>query len=62
LPDVGATYQNEGNIPNDHNMYQEGFPDFSWYTIPKPDKMYQMNTKWPLNIPNVSKIFQMAMN
>jgi hypothetical protein len=26
-----------------------GLPDFSWYMIPKPEKMYQMNkkcTKW----------------
>jgi hypothetical protein len=23
-----------------------GLPDFSWYTIPKPEKMYQMNTKY----------------
>jgi hypothetical protein len=32
--------------------------------IPKPEKMYQMNTKctkWSLNIPDVCKIFQMAI-
>jgi hypothetical protein len=41
-----------------------GLPDFSWYTVPKPEKMYQMNTKctkWSLNIPNIRKIFQMAL-
>jgi hypothetical protein len=28
---------------------ESGLPDFSWYMIPKPEKMYQMNskcTKW----------------
>jgi hypothetical protein len=24
---------------------EPGLPDFSWYMIPKPQKMYQMNTK-----------------
>jgi hypothetical protein len=36
-------------------------PDFSRYMIPKPEKMYQMNTKctkWS----NIRKIFQMALN
>jgi hypothetical protein len=23
-----------------------GLPDFSWYVIPKPEKMYQANKKW----------------
>jgi hypothetical protein len=26
-------------------MIEAGLPDFSWYMIPKPEKMYQMNTK-----------------
>jgi hypothetical protein len=48
-----------------------GLPDFSWCMIPKPGKMYQMNTKytkWTQNVPNghtifqyVSKIFQMVI-
>jgi hypothetical protein len=32
--------------------------------IPKPEKMYQLNTKctkWLKNIPNVCKIFQMGI-
>jgi hypothetical protein len=32
--------------------------------VPKPGKMYQMNTKctkWPYNIPNICKIFQIAI-
>jgi hypothetical protein len=42
---------------------EAGLPDFSWYMIPKLEKMYQMNTKciqWARHIPNVHKIFQMA--
>jgi hypothetical protein len=41
-----------------------GLPDFSCYIIPKLEKMYQINTKctkWSYNIPNVQRIFQMAM-
>jgi hypothetical protein len=41
-----------------------GLPDLSWYMIPKREKMLQMNkkcTKWSYNIPNVCKIFQMAI-
>jgi hypothetical protein len=26
-------------------LFQPGLPDFSWYKIPKPEKMYQMHTK-----------------
>jgi hypothetical protein len=36
----------------------------SRYMIPKPEKMYQMSTKfteWSQNIPNIRKIFQMAL-
>jgi hypothetical protein len=46
------------------SAYGPGLPDFSWYMIPKLEKMYQMNTKynkWSKNIPNVRKIFQMAI-
>jgi hypothetical protein len=25
--------------------FYSGLPDFSWYMIPKPEKMYQMNTE-----------------
>jgi hypothetical protein len=49
-----------------------GLPDFSWYNIPKPEKicryiykMYQMATKYTKcqqNIPNGNKIYQMAVN
>jgi hypothetical protein len=41
-----------------------GLPDFSWYMIPKSEKMYQMNTKctvWSLNIPKVHEILQMVI-
>jgi hypothetical protein len=41
---------------------ESGLPDFSWYIIPKQEKMYQMNakcTKWSQNIPKVRKILQM---
>jgi hypothetical protein len=38
-----------------------GLPDFSWYVIPKPEKMYQMSTKWIEWSKNVSKIFQMVI-
>jgi hypothetical protein len=41
-----------------------GLPDFSWYNIPKRDKIYQMTlkyTKGPQNIPNDHKIHQMTM-
>jgi hypothetical protein len=34
------------------------------YMIPKPEKMYQMNTKctkWSYYLPNVRKLFQMAL-
>jgi hypothetical protein len=34
-----------------------GLPDFSWYKIPKRGKY----TKLPQNIPNVHKIYQMAV-
>jgi hypothetical protein len=34
-----------GQIFNTANYIEAGLPDFSWCTIPKPDKMYQMNTK-----------------
>jgi hypothetical protein len=41
-----------------------GLPDFSWCMIPKPEKMYQMNTnctKWSWGIPNVRTIFHTAL-
>jgi hypothetical protein len=41
-----------------------GLPDFSWCVIPKLHKMYQINTKCTecsQNIPNIHKIFQMAI-
>jgi hypothetical protein len=34
-----------------------GLPDFSWYVIPKPEKVYQINTKCTKN---GHKISQMA--
>jgi hypothetical protein len=34
-----------------------GLPDFCWYMIPKPEKC----TKSTQNVPNVLKIFQMAI-
>jgi hypothetical protein len=41
-----------------------GLPDFSWCMIPKPVKMYQINTKcnkWFKNVPNANQIFPMAI-
>jgi hypothetical protein len=41
-----------------------GLPDFSWCMMPKQDKMYQMSTictELSQNIPNIHKIFQMAI-
>jgi hypothetical protein len=41
-----------------------GLPDFSWYMIPKPEKMYQKDskcTKWIQNVPNGHKICQIAI-
>jgi hypothetical protein len=52
-----------GLILHKHDL-GTGLPDFYWYSIPKTGKMYQMNTKftkWPQNLPNLSKIFQMAI-
>jgi hypothetical protein len=39
-------------------------PDYSWYNIPKREKLYQMtakNAKWPQNIPKGSKTFRMTI-
>jgi hypothetical protein len=39
-------------------------PDFSWSMIPKPEKMYQMNTKcpkWSQSIPNGHKVSKMSV-
>jgi hypothetical protein len=30
---------------NTNYIWSSGLPDFSCYMIPKPEKMYQMNTK-----------------
>jgi hypothetical protein len=75
----GTLYQEKSGNPGaiaDVNLYRQrsqksscaccwaGLPDFSWNIIPKPEKMYRMNskcTKWPLNIPNVFTVFQMAI-
>jgi protoporphyrinogen oxidase len=41
-----------------------GLPDFSWYNIPKWEKIYQITikyTKWTQYTPNGSKIDQMAV-
>jgi hypothetical protein len=46
----------------ENSAENSGLPDFSWYMIPKQEKMYQMNTKytkWSQNIPKVEKILQM---
>jgi hypothetical protein len=39
-------------------------PDFSFYMIPKPEKMYQKNikcTKWAQHVPNGPKRTQMSV-
>jgi hypothetical protein len=41
-----------------------GLPDFSWRMIPKQEKMYRMSeicNEWSQNIPNIHRIFQMAI-
>jgi hypothetical protein len=41
-----------------------GLPDFSWYNIPKREKMYQTATKytkWPQNIQNDIIMFVTAI-
>jgi hypothetical protein len=46
------------------SLRNQGCQIFLGTCIPKPEQMYQMNTKctkWSLNIPNVCKIFQMAL-
>jgi hypothetical protein len=45
-------------------IFFTGLPYFSSYMIPKPEKMYQTDTKWTKwsqNIPNVYKILQIAI-
>jgi hypothetical protein len=32
------------------SQFGPGLPDFSWYMIPKPEKMYKMNTKCTYHI------------
>jgi hypothetical protein len=47
-----------------YGLPQVGLPDFSWYMIPKPEKMYQGEHKlyqMVKNVPNVCKIFQRAI-
>jgi hypothetical protein len=41
-----------------------GLPDFSWFNIPKWEKIYQMTiqyTRWPQNIPDCRKIDQVSI-
>jgi hypothetical protein len=38
-------------------MWGTRLTDFSWRIIPKPEKC----TKWPYSIPNLHKIFQIAI-
>jgi hypothetical protein len=51
---------------------EQGLPDFSWFNIPKREKIYQITakntqmgtkyTKWPQNIPNGGTVDPMAKN
>jgi hypothetical protein len=43
-----------GTIENLNMSFGPGLPDFSWYMIPKPEKMYQLIK----NAPNGHKISQ----
>jgi hypothetical protein len=45
-----------GGGPGESELFP-GLPDFSWYNIPKLGKY----TKLSPNIPNVHKIYQMAV-
>jgi hypothetical protein len=53
--------------PHRKGFSRPGLPDFSWCMIPKLEKMYKMYrmvtkcTEWSQNIPNIHKIFQMAI-
>jgi hypothetical protein len=46
-----------------HYIFRPGLPDLSWYNIPKrgKNKITVKYTKWPQNIPNGHKIYQMAV-
>jgi hypothetical protein len=38
-------FLNEENKRQKDKVFLPGLPDFSWYIISKPGKIYQMNTK-----------------
>jgi hypothetical protein len=42
---VGEMNEMEILLPATFFASKAGLPDFSWCMIPKPEKMYQMNTK-----------------
>jgi hypothetical protein len=41
----GSLYFGSWSHENSGTLSDTGLPDFSWYMIPKPEKMYQINTK-----------------
>jgi hypothetical protein len=46
--ELGTLLRALGQNPTDDELDElmlVGLPDFSWYMIPKLDKMYRMNTK-----------------
>jgi hypothetical protein len=40
LPPLKASF-----YTGSENAFIPGLPDYSWYMIPKPEKMYRLNTK-----------------
>jgi hypothetical protein len=60
-----AVHEASGELEEGKTLFAPGLPEFSWCMKPKQEKMYQMNKqciKWSLNIPNVHKMSQMAIN
>jgi hypothetical protein len=52
------------NLQTGGLLFRTGLPEFSWYVLPKPGKMCQINTKctkWSENFPNVRKVIQMVI-
>jgi hypothetical protein len=43
------------NLPKKHLENDSGLPDFSWYSIPKREKIYRITTKYT----KCPKIYQM---
>jgi hypothetical protein len=49
-----------GGIEGTLTLFRPGLPDFSWYTLPKREEIYQM-TRNCMKGPNCHKIYQTAI-